>query len=125
MDEKHITCGNINHDRTVVNVRQSMPEDSELYDLADLFKSFGDSTRIKILWALDKSEMCVCAISELLGMTDSAVSHQLKYLRQAKLVKFRREGKSAVYSLNDDHVKLMLEMGFEHIHEKQEVCSNE
>ena len=125
MDEKLITCVNIHHDSTIINVRQSMPEDSELYDLADLFKSFGDSTRIKILWALDKSEMCVCAISELLGMTDSAVSHQLKYLRQAKLVKFRREGKSAIYSLNDDHVKLMLEMGFEHIHEKQEVCGNE
>ncbi|HAF60363.1 MAG TPA: transcriptional regulator, partial [Clostridiales bacterium UBA9856] len=85
-----------------------------LYDLAELFKVFGDSTRIKILWALDEDEMCVCDIAYLLNMTQSAISHQLRVLKQAHLVKSRREGKVVYYSLADDHVKLILDQGLIH-----------
>ncbi|HHU74808.1 MAG TPA: helix-turn-helix transcriptional regulator, partial [Clostridiales bacterium] len=90
----------------------------KLYDLADFFKVFGDSTRIKILWALDREDMCVCDLAVLLGMTKSAISHQLKTLRQARLVKYRKKGKVVIYSLADDHVKNILEVGFEHIGER-------
>ena len=92
-----------------------MPEEKKLYDLADLFKVFGDSTRIKILYALFESEMCVCDISNLLDMTQSAISHQLRVLKQARLVKFRKEGKVVYYSLDDEHIKNIFEQGFEHI----------
>ncbi len=102
----------------VEEVRKSMPDEEKLYDLADFFKIFGDSTRIKILWALDSAEMCVCDLAFLLNMTKSAVSHQLKTLRQEKLVKYRREGKNAFYSLQDEHVKNILEIGLEHIEER-------
>ncbi len=95
-----------------------MPEEEKLYDLADFFKVFGDSTRIKILWALDREDMCVCDLAVLLGMTKSAISHQLKTLRQARLVKYRKKGKVVIYSLADDHVKNILEVGFEHIGER-------
>ena len=91
-----------------------MPEEEILYDLAELFKVFGDSTRIKILWALDEDEMCVCDIAYLLNMTQSAISHQLRVLKQAHLVKSRREGKVVYYSLADDHVKLILDQGLIH-----------
>lgn len=106
------------HSEAVEEVRQIMPADELLYDLADFFKVFGDSTRIKILWALDRSEMCVCDLAVLLNMTKSAISHQLKTLRQEKLVKYRRDGKIVYYSLLDDHVKNILEIGLEHIGEK-------
>ena len=86
--------------------------------MAVFFKIFGDSTRIKILWALDRAEMCVCDLAVLLNMTKSAVSHQLKTLRQEKLVKYRKEGKIVYYSLEDDHVKVILEVGLEHIAER-------
>jgi ArsR family transcriptional regulator len=95
-----------------------MPPENTLYDLADLFKVFGDSTRIRILWALDESEMCVCDISFLLNMTQSAISHQLRVLKQAKLVKNRKEGKIVYYSIDDDHVKLILNQGLIHNKEK-------
>ena len=92
--------------------------DSELmYDLADFFKLFGDSTRIRILTALDKQEMCVCTLSELLGMSMSAVSHQLRSLKQSKLVRSRKDGKNVYYALDDDHVKDILEKATEHIEE--------
>jgi DNA-binding transcriptional ArsR family regulator len=97
---------------------RNMPEDALLYDLADFFKMFGDSTRIKILWALDSGELCVGHLASFLGMSESAISHQLKSLRQANLVKYRREGKNIYYFLSDDHVKDILEKGYEHITEK-------
>ena len=97
--------------------RVKMIEEEELADLAELFKVFGDSTRIKILYALFEQELCVCDIAEVLNMTISAVSHQLRILKQNKLVKNRREGKSIFYSLDDDHVKKIIAMGKEHIEE--------
>lgn len=116
---KVIVCDcDVIHAETVDKVREQMPEDETLYDLADFFKVFGDSTRIKILWALDRAEMCVCDLAVLLNMTKSAISHQLKTLRQEKLVKYRREGKTVLYSLQDEHVKNILEIGLEHIEER-------
>ena len=94
-----------------------MPEEEELYDLAELFKVFGDSTRIRILFVLFEAEVCVCDLAEVLHMTQSAVSHQLKILKQAKLVSARREGKSVFYSLADDHVRTIIAQGREHIEE--------
>ena len=94
---------------------KTMPEEEILYDLAELFKIFGDSTRIKILYVLFESEMCVFDISQLLNMSMSAISHQLRILKQAQLVKFRREGKTVFYSLADDHVRTILGNGMDHI----------
>jgi len=109
---------NVIHEDVVAKVREQMPEEEILYDLAELFKVFGDSTRIKILWALDQDEMCVCDIAYLLNMTQSAISHQLRVLKQAHLVKSRREGKVVYYSLADEHVKLILDQGLIHITEE-------
>ena len=95
-----------------------MPDEDELYDLAELFKVFGDSTRIRILFVLFESEVCVCDLAETLNMTQSAVSHQLRILKQAKLIKNRREGKSIFYSLADGHVTTIISQGIEHIEEK-------
>lgn len=106
------------HEDVVNHVKSQMPAEETLYDLAELFKVFGDSTRIKILWALDSAEMCVCDIAVLLNMTQSAISHQLRVLKQAKLVKNRREGKVVYYSLDDDHVKQIFDQGLIHINEK-------
>lgn len=92
-----------------------MPDDDRLFDLADLFRVFGDSTRVRILYALFESELCVCDLSELLGLTQSAVSHQLRTLKDAKLVRARREGKSMFYALDDDHVRQILSVGLEHL----------
>ena len=92
-----------------------MPSVDDLYDLSELFRVFGDSTRIRILYALFESELCVCDLAELLGMTQSAVSHQLRTLKDAKLVRFRREGKSILYSLDDHHVRQILSVGLEHL----------
>ncbi|GAA3644345.1 ArsR/SmtB family transcription factor [Asaccharospora irregularis] len=105
------------HQNIVNQVKNKMPKEETLYDLAELFKVFGDSTRIKILWALDESEMCVCDIAFLLNMTQSAISHQLRVLKQANLVKNRREGKIVYYSLDDDHVKQIFDQGLIHITE--------
>ena len=105
------------HQALVDKVERTMPEDEILYDLAELFKIFGDSTRIKILYVLFESEMCVCDIAKLLGMTQSAISHQLRALKQSKLVKYRREGKTVFYSLADGHVRTILGQGMEHIAE--------
>ena len=92
-----------------------MPDDDRLYDLADLFRVFGDSTRVRILYALFESELCVCDLAQLLGLTQSAVSHQLRILKDAKLVRFRRDGQSIIYALDDDHVRLIISMGMEHL----------
>ena len=105
------------HKDTVQRVRSLLPGEDDLYDLAELFKVFGDSTRIKILYVLFESELCVCDIAQLLGMTQSAVSHQLRILKSNKLVKFRREGKTVFYSLDDDHVRSILSLGMEHLDE--------
>lgn len=105
------------HEDVVEKVNQEMPEDEILYDLAELFKLFGDSTRIKILYVLFESEMCVCDIAQLLHMTQSAISHQLRALKQSKLVKYRREGKTIFYSLADGHVRTIINQGMEHISE--------
>jgi len=106
------------HEETVNLVRNKMPREETLYDLAELFKIFGDTTRIKILWALNEAEMCVCDISNLLNMTQSAISHQLRVLKHAHLVKNRREGKIVYYSLDDEHVKQIFDQGLIHINEK-------
>lgn len=105
------------HEGIVAAVKERMPEEETLYDLAELFKIFGDSTRIKILWALEEAEMCVCDIAYLLNLTQSAVSHQLRILKQSNLVKSRREGKIVYYSLSDEHVKQIFEQGLSHINE--------
>lgn len=106
------------HNEVVDKVKEKMPKEESLYDLAELFKVFGDSTRIRILWALDEAEMCVCDIAALLNMTQSAISHQLRVLKQANLVKNRKEGKVVYYSLDDDHVKGIFDQGLIHINEK-------
>ncbi|MBR1810447.1 MAG: winged helix-turn-helix transcriptional regulator [Clostridia bacterium] len=105
------------HKDTVREVLDSMPDDEKLYDLAELFKVFGDSTRIKILYALFEKELCVCDISNLLGISQTAVSHQLKILKTNNLVKSRRNGKIVFYSLDDDHVYSIIGCGMEHINE--------
>ena len=101
----------------VNKAKETMPEDETLYDLAELFKVFGDTTRIKILYALFASEMCVCDIADLLGMTHSAISHQLRVLNNARLVKFRKEGKVVYYSLDDNHISQIFDCGLAHIQE--------
>ena len=103
------------HEGTINERRRSMPSAETLYDLADFFKILGDSTRMSILFAIDESPMCVCDIAELLGMTKSAVSHQLKILRANDLVSYRKSGKNVMYSLADDHVRTILGMGMGHI----------
>ena len=101
----------------VKKVLDSQPAEEYLYDLAELFKVFGDSTRIRILYALFESELCVGDMAQLLGISQSAVSHQLKILKDAQLVRFRRDGKIIFYMLDDDHVRTMLSMGMEHVEE--------
>ena len=105
------------HDEAVQLVLGHMPPEDELLDLAELFKVFGDTTRIKILYVLLESELCVCDIAAILGMSQSAVSHQLRIIKQAKLIKNRRDGKTIYYSLADDHVKTIIGMAKEHLEE--------
>ncbi len=105
------------HPELVAQARMDMPDEEKLYDLAELFKVFGDSTRIKILFALFEEEMCVYDIAESLNMTQSAISHQLKILKQSKLVGNRREGKQIIYFLADDHVRTIIDQGLNHIEE--------
>ena len=105
------------HEDIVSKVNETMPDDEILYDLAELFKIFGDSTRIKILYVLFASEMCVCDIAQLLGLTQSAVSHQLRILKTNRLVKPRKDGKTVFYSLSDDHVRKIIAQGMDHIKE--------
>lgn len=105
------------HEEVVNQVLEVMPTDEELQSLADFFRIFGDSTRIRILYALSQSELCVCDIASLLGMGQSAISHQLRILKTMRLVKFRREGKSVLYSLADGHIETILAQGMEHIGE--------
>lgn len=103
------------HETVVKDVKEQMPDDERLYDLAELFKVFGDSTRIKILYALFESEMCVCDIAQLLGLSQTAVSHQLRVLKTSGLVSARKEGKNVFYSLKDAHVRSIIGQGMEHV----------
>ena len=105
------------HEEIVEKVRQELPDEDTLYDLSELFRIFGDSTRIRILYVLFEAEMCVCDIAQLLGMTQSAISHQLRASKNARLVKSRRDGKTVFYSLADDHVKTIIDQGIEHVKE--------
>ena len=106
---------NVIHDDVITKVRDNLPSDETLYDLAELFKVFGDTTRVKILCALYESEMCVCDLSILLNVTQSAISHHLRVLKSARLVKFRRSGKIVYYSLDDEHVMHIFDEGLKHI----------
>ena len=119
MEKRDTPCceEDIIHTDTLLQVKSLLPEDEVLYDLAELFKIFGDSTRVKILYALLESELCVCDIAKLLEVSQSAVSHQLRVLKTSKLVKFRKEGKTVFYSLADEHVIRILSQGMEHIME--------
>ena len=105
------------HPQLLEHVRMDMPDEERLYDLAELFKVFGDTTRIRMLYVLFESEMCVCDIAELLNMSQSAISHQLRVLKQARLGRSRREGKTVYYFLADDHVRAIIGQGMEHIDE--------
>ena len=105
------------HEDLLKIVNETLPEETELYDLAELFKVFGDSTRIRILFVLFEAEVCVCDLAKVLNMTQSAISHQLRILKQNKLVKNRREGKYIFYSLADDHVRTIINQGRDHIEE--------
>ena len=112
-------CGEFcTHPEILNRVKPDMPDEERLYDLAELFKVFGDTTRIRILYVLFEAEMCVCDIAELLNMTQSAISHQLRVLKQARLVRSRREGKTVFYALDDEHVRTIIGQGMEHIEEK-------
>ncbi|MDR0562851.1 MAG: metalloregulator ArsR/SmtB family transcription factor [Spirochaetaceae bacterium] len=116
IDLESLDC-TVLHEEVVAQVRGKMPEEDLLLNLADLFKVFSDSTRVKIICALLNAEMCVCDIAALLGMSKSAISHQLRTLRQTRLVKYRREGKVVYYSLEDDHVGTIFDQGLVHIKE--------
>lgn len=107
------------HDEIVAESRKTMPEDENIFRLADFMSMFSDSSRIRILWALDGGELCVCDIAALLGMTKSAVSHQLRLLRDNDLVRNRRAGREIYYSLADSHVREIIEKAMEHINEKR------
>ena len=106
------------HEDVVAQVKSSFPPEERLVRLADLFKTFGDGTRVRILYVLLEAEVCVCDLATLLGMTQSAVSHQLRILKQARLIKARRDGKTVFYSLADDHVATLLKQGMEHVGEE-------
>ena len=117
MTEK-LTCDcEVIHEEAVNEVKEKMYPKEEFIKIASLFKLFGDTTRVQILYALRQKEMCVCDLAVLLGITKSAVSHQLKELRISNLVKFRREGQIVYYSLADEHVEQILDIGIEHLHE--------
>lgn len=109
-------CG-IMHPELIEELKPKLPDEKQAIDLAEFFKVFGDSTRIRILWALDRSELCVCDLAAVMGMSKSAVSHQLRVLRNADLVRTRREGKAVYYKISDEHVKEIFEKAVEHLEE--------
>ncbi len=115
--ELPLCSSNVVHKEIVVRVREEIIKDFNSGSISELFKVFGDTTRVKILYALFAAEMCVCDIAVLLNMSQSAISHQLRVLKQARLVKFRRQGKVVYYSLNDEHVKQIFDQGLTHINE--------
>ncbi|MBR6408407.1 MAG: helix-turn-helix transcriptional regulator [Clostridia bacterium] len=124
--DRQSECGNIElcescvyHTDVIEHAKGNMPDDEVLYDLAEIFRVFGDTTRIKILWLLFSDEMCVCDMAELLNMNQSAISHQLRLLRNARLVRSRRDGKQVFYSLDDEHVREIFDKGLAHIQERR------
>ena len=114
--EEELRCEE-KHSDIIEKVKKKMPKEEKFFDIAEVFKVFGDSTRMKIICCLFESEMCVCDIAEIINATHSAVSHQLRVLKQAKLVKYRKEGKAVFYSLSDRHVEIIFNMALEHIEE--------
>lgn len=116
MDDELFEC-TVLHEDVVNEVKKKIPEDEMIYDLAEFFKVFADSTRMKIIYALMENELCVCDIASIVQTTQSAISHQLRLLKQAKLVKFRKEGKVVYYSLDDEHISQIVKKGREHIEE--------
>lgn len=117
-NEEIVLCGeNELHEANIALAKSNLPDDELIYDAAELFKVFGDSTRMKILYLLLECELCVCDIVALLGATQSAVSHQLRILKQNRLIRFRKQGRSVFYSLADDHVRKILDNGMDHIKE--------
>ena len=120
MNKKEVMCDcNIIHEDIVLKALKHKPEEDELNNLSELFKILGDLTRIKILWTLDQNEMCVCDIANVLNMTKSSISHQLAILRESGIVKYRRSGKEVYYTLDDNHIKKLYEIGIEHINHKR------
>lgn len=120
MNKKEVMCDcNIIHEDIVLKALKHKPEEDELKNLSELFKILGDLTRIKILWTLDQNEMCVCDIANVLNMTKSSISHQLAILRESGIVKYRRSGKEVYYTLDDNHIKKLYEIGIEHINHKR------
>ncbi len=117
MSKKYECDCDVIHSDVVEHVKANMSEKDEYIALAGVFKLFGDATRLQILHALEKHEMCVCDLAALLNMTKSAISHQLKSLRMANLVRFRREGQNIFYSLADEHVRMIIDVGYEHLNE--------
>lgn len=115
--KKEFAENTVIHEDTVKNVKEKMPEDGLIYDIAELFKVFADSTRMKIIYALMEEELCVCDIANIVQTTQSAISHQLRILKQSKLVKYRKEGKVVYYSLDDEHISQIVKKGREHIEE--------
>lgn len=116
--EDNLECEVVSiNEEKVKEIKDKLPNDETIFDLAELFKVFGDSTRMKIICALLEEELCVCDIASITNSTPSAISHQLRVLKQAKLVKYRKDGKTVYYSLDDDHVKEIYEKGREHIEE--------
>ena len=119
MEKKELMCDcNIIHQNAVNIALKNKPEEKELENLTAIFKILGDNTRTKILWILDHQEMCVCDIANVLNMTKSSISHQLAVLREAGIVRFRRSGKEVYYTLDDEHISRLYEIGLEHIHHK-------
>lgn len=118
-DDVDVCSAHIKHDDDVNHVLKNMPESMVLENLSELFKVLGDVTRVRILWALSMQELCVCDLTAVMGMTQSAISHQLRLLKSAKLVRSRREGRSVYYSLADAHVSLLFSQGLEHVKEKE------
>ena len=116
-DENLLCKEHLIHPDQIHLAEDKMPDSDTLFEVAELFKLFGDATRVKILWSLSQHELCVCDLAQLIGMNQSAVSHQLRILKQGRLVKSRREGKSIFYSLADSHVETVLAQGMEHISE--------
>ena len=116
-DDQEICESVVIHKEVVENTKIKMPDDTSLNELADFFKIFGDSTRVRILWALSLNQMCVCDIATLLNMSQSSISHQLRVLKQNKFVKNRRDGKVVYYSLLDEHISYILKQGLTHINE--------
>jgi ArsR family transcriptional regulator len=107
------------HDVAVKRMRNALQSEEVSFELAELFKAFGDSTRVRILGALQAGELCVCALAETLSMTPSAISHQLRLLKQMRLIRARKEGKSVFYTLNDDHIHLIFALAYEHVTERR------